>query len=371
MPRTSSQATRTALRTSSCATGGRRIAERPSGRFRQRRAVSAPEQPDLAEDPQCLAGGDRGGRSRRQRQGRGDCEASPAAACWRATTMPRLGGSCTILPPPASLAGDLDGNGKDELIADFRRDRPLCALQQCRAFVKLHTSPRKRLPSATSTATARTSFWSIAGHRPLGAAEQRRHMGQAALGLTVPYRDRRPRRQRQGRADRRDAWSPGCLDTLQQCRRVREEAGVGSAGLAIGDLDGNGKDEVLADFGATGLWAFYNNAPPWVKVDARNATNAHRRGSRQQRQSRDSWPISARPGFSRASTTPAPSASSALGPRRPLRLAISTDGDIQAAHCPPVTTKHAGPWELKPSDRRLEPSLEVRRSGERWYGEKR
>ena len=40
------------------------------------------------------------------------------------------------------------------------------------------------------------------------------------------------------------------------------------------DPDGNGKDEVIADFGSLGLRAFYNNAAPWVKLDTRNPTNA-------------------------------------------------------------------------------------------------
>ena len=40
---------------------------------------------------------------------------------------------------------------------------------------------------------------------------------------------------------------------------VKRQASA-TQGLATGDLDGNGKDELIADFGALGLWALYNNA---------------------------------------------------------------------------------------------------------------
>jgi probable HAF family extracellular repeat protein len=40
-------------------------------------------------------------------------------------------------------------------------------------------------------------------------------------------------------------------------------------GLAVGDLDGNGKAELIADRGATGLWARYNDAN-WVRLNASN-----------------------------------------------------------------------------------------------------
>ena len=32
-------------------------------------------------------------------------------------------------------------------------------------------------------------------------------------------------------------------------------------------------DELLADFGSRGLWAYYNNTAPWVKLDARSPTS--------------------------------------------------------------------------------------------------
>ena len=38
-------------------------------------------------------------------------------------------------------------------------------------------------------------------------------------------------------------------------------------GLATGDLDGDGRDELLADLGSRGFWAYYNNAAPWKKLD--------------------------------------------------------------------------------------------------------
>jgi hypothetical protein len=35
--------------------------------------------------------------------------------------------------------------------------------------------------------------------------------------------------------------------------------------LAVGDLDGNGKDDLIVDFGGAGLWVRYNNAT-WMKL---------------------------------------------------------------------------------------------------------
>jgi hypothetical protein len=33
----------------------------------------------------------------------------------------------------------------------------------------------------------------------------------------------------------------------------------------VGDLDGNGKDDLIVDFGGAGLWVRYNNAT-WMKL---------------------------------------------------------------------------------------------------------
>ena len=40
---------------------------------------------------------------------------------------------------------------------------------------------------------------------------------------------------------------------------------AGTQGLRAGDLDGDGKDELIANLGREGLWARYNNSR-WVKL---------------------------------------------------------------------------------------------------------
>jgi hypothetical protein len=35
--------------------------------------------------------------------------------------------------------------------------------------------------------------------------------------------------------------------------------------IATGDLDGSGEDDVIIDFGASGIWVYYNNTT-WTKL---------------------------------------------------------------------------------------------------------
>ena len=110
------------------------------------------------------------------------------------------------------VAGDLDGNGKDELIADFGATGLFARFNNAGAFVKLHTS-------------------TVAG-----ACR------------------RRPRRQRQGRAHRRSREHRP-LGASAQSANVAAWVKLHSASpthIATGDLDGNGKDElIVATLGAT------------------------------------------------------------------------------------------------------------------------
>jgi len=41
--------------------------------------------------------------------------------------------------------------------------------------------------------------------------------------------------------------------------------------LAVGDLDGGGKQDVIGDFGTTGLWA-YDNDSAWRKINGKDAS---------------------------------------------------------------------------------------------------
>ena len=135
----------------------------------------------------------------------------------------------------ALAVGDLDGNGRDELIADrgstglwVRRLNP----QNVAAWVKLHSA------SPTHIAT---------GDLDGNGKDELIVANLGASGVFVRYNN------------------AGAF--------VKKQASA-IQGLATGDLDGNGKDEVIADFGSLGLRAFYNNAAPWVKLDTRNPTNA-------------------------------------------------------------------------------------------------
>ena len=40
--------------------------------------------------------------------------------------------------------------------------------------------------------------------------------------------------------------------------------------FAAGDLDDNGKEDLVVDFGSGGLWAYYNNSATRVKLDRRS-----------------------------------------------------------------------------------------------------
>ena len=56
-----------------------------------------------------------------------------------------------------------------------------------------------------------------------------------------------------------------------------------SQGLAAGDLDSNGQEDLVVDFGNGGLWAYYNNRTTRVKLDNRSperllVTNLDRNG---------------------------------------------------------------------------------------------
>jgi hypothetical protein len=42
--------------------------------------------------------------------------------------------------------------------------------------------------------------------------------------------------------------------------------------IATGDMDGNGQDEVIMDFGASGIWVQYNNSM-WKKLHKSGAEN--------------------------------------------------------------------------------------------------
>jgi hypothetical protein len=67
------------------------------------------------------------------------------------------------------------------------------------------------------------------------------------------------------------ATSPFCpsgpnLCALQQ-RHLDENPRIDVAEPCAGDTDGSGKDEVLVDFGASGLSVRYNNAT-WTRLSA-------------------------------------------------------------------------------------------------------
>jgi hypothetical protein len=48
-------------------------------------------------------------------------------------------------------------------------------------------------------------------------------------------------------------------------RKIRN--GAVTQGLETGDLDGNGKEELLVDLGATGFYALLNNTTTWLRLN--------------------------------------------------------------------------------------------------------
>ena len=182
---------------------------------------------------------------------------------------------------------------------------------------------RRRLPSATSTATARTNYIADRGSTGLWV----RRLNPQNIAAWVKLHSASPTHIATGDLDGNgkdelivaNLGASGVFVRYNNAGAFVKKQASAIQGLATGDLDGNGKDEVIADFGSLGLRAFYNNAAPWVKLDARNPTNAIAADLDSNGKARGEWPtFGGNRAASCASTTPAPSASSAPGPRRAI-----------------------------------------------------
>lgn len=124
-------------------------------------------------------------------------------------------------------AGDLDGNGKAELIAYFG-GAGLWARYNNATWVQLHPDSPVRVATGDLDGNGEDEL-----------------IAEFGTGLFALYNNDPP------------------------FVRLPNPNGP-TEGLATGDLDGNDRDELLADFGSRGLWAYYNDARPWVKLDPRS-----------------------------------------------------------------------------------------------------
>jgi Tol biopolymer transport system component len=129
--------------------------------------------------------------------------------------------------PTRFVAGDLDGNGSDELIADFGSGNGggLWVFWNNRTWMKLHSWTSEDLAVGDLDGNGKVELIADFGTHGLWGWFN-------AANWTVLY-------------------------------------GVSPNHIVAGDLDGDGKDDLVADLDTRGLFARYNNAAPWVKLDAR------------------------------------------------------------------------------------------------------
>ena len=120
----------------------------------------------------------------------------------------------------AIATGDLDGNGKDDLIVDFGAGG-LYVYYNNATWVKLSTSP----------------FHIVAADLDRNGKDE--IIADFASGLWVRYNN------------------IGAWIRLHATRPER---------FAVGDVDGNGKDDLIVDFWSLGLYIYYNNTG-WLKLN--------------------------------------------------------------------------------------------------------
>jgi hypothetical protein len=127
------------------------------------------------------------------------------------------------LSPGAVATGDLDGNGKDEVIVDFGSSQGIYVYYNDSAWEKLHGLSPEAIATGDLDGDGKDEM--IVG---FGSSQ----------GTFVYYND--------------SAWS--------------KLHGLSPGAVATGDLDGSGKDETIVGFGsAYGTSAYYNNAS-WAKL---------------------------------------------------------------------------------------------------------
>ena len=124
--------------------------------------------------------------------------------------------------PKYLAAGDLDGNGKDELIADFGNQGIKARFNNSGGFQKLHDSTSEGLVTGDFNGNGKDELVADLGDAGLWARKEN--------GDWKKLHDKSPKR------------------------------------LAAGDLDSSGKDDLVADFGNEGLKVRYNNSNPWKKI---------------------------------------------------------------------------------------------------------
>jgi hypothetical protein len=123
------------------------------------------------------------------------------------------------------IAGDLDGDGKDEAIADFSSG----------VWARFNNATWSKLTPIVSQGLASGDF--------NGDGRDDLLADRGSTGLWVRYGNN-------------PTWSKLLADS--------------PANLAIADLDSNGKAEAIVDRGPSGLWARYNNTT-WKKLNTKTS----------------------------------------------------------------------------------------------------
>ncbi|MCP4364344.1 MAG: VCBS repeat-containing protein [Planctomycetes bacterium] len=188
--------------------------------------------------------------------------------------------------PTRMVVGDMDGNGYDDLIADLGG-----------IYVNYNNSGSWTNIHSDSPGPGKMAVGDLDGD---GKADLIADFGDHAGGVMVFYNNTGPWRSiasgsyDSGFGDGRrmvvgDVDGDGLDDVVADFGSYREgikifynnsrtwteispgsySDGFGEGGMVIGDMDGNGKNELIADFGAYGggVSVFYNNVEPWSAVN--------------------------------------------------------------------------------------------------------
>jgi hypothetical protein len=169
------------------------------------------------------------------------------------------------------VAGDFDGNNRDDLVGDFGA-RGLWVLPGgATAWVRLHSADPGGFASGDFDASGRddlavdfdaTGLWT----RYNNATWTRLHTGNAE-GLAAANFDANVRSDLLA-----DFGTSGLWARYNNAATLTRLHSGNVEGLTAGDLDGNGRAEPIADFGAVGIWAFVNNTS-WSRLHTANPEN--------------------------------------------------------------------------------------------------
>lgn len=174
------------------------------------------------------------------------------------------------LSPEMVATGDVDGNGKDEIILDFGPSSGVWVRMNSTSWMQLHTLSPTAMTIGDLDANGRDDVvLSFAGSGIwvwLNGSTWQQMNGQSCTRMVTGNLDGQAGDEVIIDFPGQGLWVFANYSSWQQLHPTN------SSGMITGDFDGNGRDDLIINFSGQGIWN-YQNGTAWVQVHGQNAVN--------------------------------------------------------------------------------------------------